>query len=209
MLKKEITRGKEIDKVQIDLDDLNAKIYEIQSKTKEVKELEEKLREINAFFDRSKSLGDIAGIKSRTDRYLESEKKRDAQINELKSRRGQAEAELANSPVPNLKDNKYLIPGGGIAVGAIVLLLFKESVLTFLPEYAGAISIVFTIIKLGILVGLGLVAWGVWQFINAQNHIQSLRSTINEADTDIRQVQGKFESETKDFRDIMRSLGAS
>ncbi len=208
-LKREISRGKEIDQVQVDLDDLNGKLYDIQSKTKEVKELEGKLQEINAFFDRSKSLGDIAGIKSRMDRYIDSERRKEAQINEIKSRRGQAEAELSNTAAPSLKDNKYLMPGAGTALGGIILLLFKDSVVTFLPNYAGPVSIAFTIIKLGILAGLGLVAWGVWQFINSQNQIQALRSTISEADTDIRQIQAKFESETKDFRDVMRTLGSS
>ncbi len=208
-LKREISRGKEIDQVQVDLDDLNGKLYDIQSKTKEVKELEGKLQEINAFFDRSKSLGDIAGIKSRMDRYIDSERRKDAQINEIKSRRGQAEAQLGNTAVPSMKDNKYLLPGAGIALGGILLNFFQGNVLSFLPEYSNPISIAFKIITFGILAGLGLVAWGVWQFINAQNQIQALRSTINEADTDIRQIQAKFESETKDFRDVMRTLGSS
>jgi hypothetical protein len=208
-LKREISRGKEIDQVQVDLDDLNGKLYDIQSKTKEVKELEGKLQEINAFFDRSKSLGDIAGIKSRMDRYIDSERRKDAQVNEIKSRRGQAEAQLANTAVPSLKDNKYLLPGAGIALGGILLNFFQGNVLSFLPEYSNPISIAFKIITFGILAGLGLVAWGVWQFINAQNQIQALRSTISEADTDIRQFQTKFESETKDFRDVMRTLGSN
>jgi uncharacterized protein YhaN len=208
-LKREITRGKEIDQVQVDLDDLNGKLYEIQSKTKEVKELEEKLREINAFFDRSKALGDITGIKSRLDRYVDSERRKDAQINEIKSRRGQAEAQLGNTAVPSLKDNKYLLPGAGIALGGILLNFFQGNVLSFLPEYSSPISIAFKLITFAILAGLGLVAWGVWQFINAQNQIQSFRSTISEADTDIRQIQVKFESETKDFRDIMKTLGST
>lgn len=209
MLKREIERGKEIDQVQVDLDELNAKLYEIQSKTKEVKELEEKLREINVFFDRSKALGDISSVKGRMERYLDSERRKDAQINEIKSRRGQAEAELTNTTVPSFKDNKYLLPGAGIAVGGILLNFFQGNVLTLLPDYAGIISIAFKIITFAILAGLGLVAWGVWQFINAQNQIQALRSTMSEADTDIRQIQGKFETETKDFRDIMRTLGSN
>ena len=60
VLKGEMTRGKELDELQADLDDLNGKLYENQSKTKEVREIQAKLAEINSFFDRSKSLGDIA-----------------------------------------------------------------------------------------------------------------------------------------------------
>jgi hypothetical protein len=206
-LKREITRGKEIDEIQVNLDELNAKTYEIQSKMKEVREIEAKLGEINVFFDRSKALGDLSGIKSRMDRYVESERRKDGQINEIKSRRGQAEAELSNSAVPSLKDNKYLLPGAGIAFGGIVLNLFESNIVSFLPDYSGPVSIAFKVITFGILVGLGLVAWGVWQFINAQNQIQGLRSTVSEADIEIRQIQAKFESETKDFRDIMRTLG--
>ncbi len=207
-LKQEIARGKEIDQTQVDLDEFNTRVYEIQSKLKEVREIEAKLAEINAFFDRSKALGDIAGIKSRTDRYIESERRRDGHINEIKSRRGQAEAELSNSAVPSLKDNKYLLPGVGIALGCIMVTFLRPTIAGFLPDdYEKIINLVFTLVNFGILIGLGLAAWGVWQFINAQNHIQSLRSTMSEADTDIRQIQGKFESETKDFRDVMRTLG--
>ncbi|MBN2225626.1 MAG: AAA family ATPase [Deltaproteobacteria bacterium] len=209
-LKEEITRGKEIDQIQVDLDELSAKVYEIQSKLKEVREIEAKLGEINAFFDRSKALGDIDGVKGRMDRYLESERRKDAHLNEVKSRRGQAEAELANTALPSLKDNKFLVPGGGIALGCIVLTILRPTIADFMPStYEKIINLIFTAVNLGILVGLGLIAWGVWQFINAQNRIQGFRSTVGEADTDIRQIQGKFESETKDFRDIMRTLGAN
>ncbi len=210
LVKQEITRGKEIDQVQVNLDELNARVYEIQSKLKEVRDIEAKLGEINVFFDRSKTLGDIAGIKSRTDRYIDSERRRDAQINEIKSRRGQAEAEISSTAVPSLKDNKYLLPGAGIALGCIMLTFFRPTIAGFLSgEYEKILNLVFTVVNFGILIGLGVAAWGVWQFINAQNHIQSLRSTVSEADVDIRQIQGKFESETKDFRDIMRTLGTT
>jgi hypothetical protein len=210
MLKQEITRGKEIDRIQVDLDELNAGIYDIQSKLKEVREIEARLGEINAFFDRSKALGDIDGVKSRMDRYIELERRKDAQINEIKSRRGQADAELANTALPSLKDNKFLLPGGGIALGCILLTFLRTTIAGVLPEsYEKILNLVFTVVNLGILVGLGLVALGVWQFINSQNKIQGFRSTMIEADADLRQVQGKFESETKDFRDIMRSLGTA
>jgi uncharacterized protein YhaN len=102
------------------------------------------------------------------------------------------------------------MPGAGIALGCIMLTFFRPTIAGFLPgEYEKILNLVFTVVNFGILIGLGLGAWGVWQFINAQNHIQSLRSTVSEADVDIRQIQGKFESETKDFRDIMRTLGST
>ncbi len=208
MLKREIARGKEIEQVQVNLDELNAGVYEIQSKLKEVRELEARLGEIDAFFDRSKALGDIDGIKVRLDRYIDSERKKDAHVNEIKSRRGQAEAELSNASVPSLKDSKFLMPGAGIALACIMVTFLRPTIAGFMPDgYEKIIDLLFTVVNLGILVGLGLVAWAVWQFINAQNQIQSLRSTVTEADIDIRQIQGKFESETKDFRDIMRTLG--
>jgi uncharacterized protein YhaN len=210
MLKQEIARGKEIDQVQVNLDELNGRIYEIQSKLKDVREIEAKLAEINVFFDRSKALGDIEAIKSRMDRYIDSERRKDAHVNEIKSRRGQAEAELNNTTVPSLKESKFLVPGAGIALACIIVNILRSGITGFLPDgYEKIISILFTLVNFGILVGLGLVAWAVWQFINAQNQIQGYRTTISEADTDIRQIQGKFESETKEFRDIMRTLGSN
>ncbi len=209
VLKQEMTRGKELETVQADLDEQNGRLYEIQSKMKEVREIEGRLTEANEFFDRSKALGDITGIKSRMDRYTESERRRDAQVNEIKSRRGQAEAELMNASLPSLKENKYLLPGVGVALACIIVTFFQGSIAGLAPSYAKIIDVVFQIIKFGILFGLGVAAWGVWQFINAQNYIQHLRSTVSEADAEMRQIQAKFESETKDFKEVMRTLGTS
>ncbi len=124
-------------------------------------------------------------------------------IGELRSKKGQAEAELMNAHLPSIKDNKYLLTGLGIAIAGIVITyVLKDFLIIYIPEK------IISFGNLAVIAGFLVAGWGFWQFIQAQGYVSRLRKTVSESDEQIRYVKSRYESESREIKELMKSLGA-
>ena len=203
ILIKEIERSKELDKLQSSMDEEQSNLFDLQSEIKEIREIEAKIRDLSEYIERFKMLGESQAIMGRIDKFFDSEKRMENTIGELRSKKGQAEAELMNAKLPSLKDNKYLLTGLGIAIAGIVITyVLKEFLITYIPEKFLSFG------NLAVIAGFLVAGWGFWQFIQAQGYISRLRKTVSESDEQIRYVKSRYESESREIKELMKSLGA-
>jgi len=207
-LKGEMARAEEMLEIETAFDQEQSNLYEIQSQIKDIRQLEKEIEETSDFINRFKAFGEVEGVISRVDRYTESERRLEHTINELKSKKGQAEAELINAKLPSITEHKLFFPGIGIAVLGIVLKLpVAQNILgRFISN-----STIESISKLAVLimlVGLGMAGWTLWQFISAFSYQNKLRSVVNESDDEIKQVTARHNTEIREMRELMKSLGA-
>jgi len=209
-IRQEMQRGKEIEQLQMSMDDEQANLYELQTKVKKVTDMEEELAGLNDFVEKFESMGDMEGVMARIQKFSETERRKDASLAEMKNRRGQANAELTAAPVPNVKDNKFIMPGVSILGGAIVLLI----VLGSSPGLGETISrfvapqTIKNVLQFALVVGMGVAGWGAWQIISARGNIGRLNRIIVNADEQIAQINSRFAAEEREIKSLMATLGA-
>ena len=213
-LREEMKRAKEIDKLQMSMDDEQAKLYEMQTSVQKVTGMEEELAGLNDFIEKFESMGDMEGVMARIQKFSETERRKEASLTEMKNRRGQANAELTTAPVPNVKDNKFIMPGlsiagAGILLAVILWNMFLAGVLAsdlgLGEETALQIRHFF---QFAILIGLGVAGWGAWQIISARGNINRLNRIVIKADEQIAQINSRFAAEEREIKALMTTLGA-
>ena len=59
------------------------------------------------------------------------------------------------------------------------------------------------------MVGLAVAGWGAWEYISAILYFSKLKSTIFEADSQIKQVESRLQSEKRELKDMTIALGGS
>ena len=208
-LKGEMARAEEMSGIETAFDEEQSNLYEIQSQIKDIRQMEKEIEETSDFINRFKAYGEVEGVISRVDRYMESERRIEHTINELKSKKGQAEAELINANLPSITEHKLFFPGVGIAVLGIVLKLpFAQDILGRFINNPDTIETISKLAVLIMLAGLGLAGWVLWQFISAFSYQNKLRSTVNESDDEIKLATARYNTEMREMKELMKSLGA-
>ncbi|MBN1881300.1 MAG: AAA family ATPase [Deltaproteobacteria bacterium] len=213
-LRQEMVRAQEIEKLQMSMDDEQAKVYELQTKVQKVTGMEEELEGLNDFIAKFESMGDMEGVMARIQKFSDTERRKEVSLAEVKNRRGQANAELTTAPVPNIKDNKFITPGlsiagGGILVAFILWNMFLGSVLV--NDLGLAVETAEKIrhaVQFAIVIGLGVAGWGAWQIISARGNIGRLNRMIVDADEQIAQINSRFAAEEREIKALMTTLGA-
>ncbi len=205
LLKGEIARALEISEIENSFDQEQSNLYEIQTQIKEVRDVEKEIDEINEFINRFKAFGEVEGVVSRIERFTDLEKRIETTINQLKSKKGQADAELMNATLPSIPEHKLFFPGIGIAVAGILLNL--PAITNLIPENRIA-TIFLEVSTLIILAGFGMVGWVLWGFISALSYQSKLRNIISESNDEIKQATARYNSETRDIKELMKSLGS-
>ena len=213
-LRQEIQRAKEIDKLQMSMDDEQAKLYELQTKVQKVTDMEEELAGLNDFIEKFESMGDMEGVMARIQKFSETERRKESSLSEMKNRRGQANAELTNAPVPNVKDNKFIMPGlfiagGGILLSFILWNMFLGGVIANdLGLGVETAEQIRRALQFAIIIGLGIAGWGGWQIVSARGNIGRLNRIIVKADEQIAQINSRFAAEEREIKALMATLGA-
>jgi uncharacterized protein YhaN len=200
-LKSEMERSKELEDIQAEIDEENAKLFTLQTDIREIRKFEERIFEINQFVEKFKSMGDVQEIRSRIEKYGESQSRKENAIRELRNRKGQAEAGLMNAPVPSLTDNTLLFAGLGVAGVGILITYILSGILTkYIPQ---------NILQLGnfvVLGGFAVAGWGFWQYISALGNISKLKRTIADADEQIKQHQLRFDAEMREIDQLKKAF---
>lgn len=202
ILIKEIERSKELDHLQSRMDEEQSNLFDLQSEIKEIRDIGAKISDLSEYIERFKMLGDAQDIMSRIDKFFDSERRIENTMGELRSRKGQAEAELMNVHLPSLKDNKFLLTGLGIAfAGIVITYVLKDFIINYIPEKFISFG------NLAVIAGFIVAGWGFWQYIKAQGYINRLRKTVSESDEQIRNIKSRHESESREIKELMKSLG--
>ncbi len=203
-LKGEISRAIEISDIETAFDQEQSNLYGIQTQIKEVRDVEKEIAEVNEFVNRFKVFGDVEGVISRIERFTELEKRIETTINQLKSKKGQADAELINATLPSIPEHKLFFPGIGVAVGGMVLQmsLIRGFIADIIPESFLDLTVLL------IPAGLGMVGWVLWEFFSAFLYHNKLRTTVSESDEELKQAKARHNSETRDIKELMKSLGS-
>ncbi|MBN1573995.1 MAG: AAA family ATPase [Deltaproteobacteria bacterium] len=208
-LKGEMARAEEMSEIEAAFDQEQSNLYEIQSQIKDIRQLEKEIGETSEFINRFKAFGEVEGIIGRVERYTESEKRIEHTINELRSKKGQAEAELINTKLPSITEHKLFLPGVGIAALGIVLKMpVAQDMLGRFINNPDTIENISKLAVLIMLVGIGLAGWVLWQFVSAFSYQNKLRSTVSESDDEIKMATARYNTEMREMKELMKSLGA-
>jgi len=204
-LKKAVANTKEVEQLQSQIDREQERIWEIQSDIKEIDTLEKELQNITNSLDRFRSFGDLNVLKAKIDKFSENEMRATGKINELKSVRGQAEAELYNIIIPPLTDNKFFITGLGIlGVCVVVQLFLGKLIIKFVPSLGEYLSYS----GYGIFIGLAVAGAGAWQYFEKISYKGKLKRTVVRSEEQINQMQTRLDAEIRDVKQLMKSIGA-
>ena len=89
ILVKEIERSKELEELQTRMDEEQSNLYELQTEIKEIRDIEEKIAGLSEYIERFKMLGESQAIMGRIDKFLDSEKRMENTMGDLRDKKGQ------------------------------------------------------------------------------------------------------------------------
>ena len=198
-LTKQLEQVKRVEKIQYEIDGLEAKLFDIENKTKDIKTLEDKDEQISQSIGRLESFQELPpDIVRRIEFFEEVQREHESKLYEIDTRLTKVKTEFTalKNRVPFFKSQYFIIGVACAVVGIVVQAAFVEKV--------DALKFVALLLILG---GIGVTFWVLWNEISDRGKETEADKKLNEVEEQRKEELKKFDVEGSVIRRLMQEAG--
>ncbi len=199
-LEEELILVEEIQKIQFQVDGLESQVFEIETKLKEVKVIDEKIASIDKELDKLKAVENLPeGIEAKVKSLKEQEEAKNRELLGLQKELQYAKQELQKYTGTPFYKEKTFIAG----ISTAIPFLIAQFVLTVVTEdpMVTTITKFFPIIWLA---GWGLLLYSAWNEMSRRDKEKKAQKRLKEAQERMKTVEKKYEVEALLLKNLLQ-----
>lgn len=198
-LKQQLEQVNKTGKIQYEIDGLEAKLFDIENKTKEIKAMENKAEQIESSLKSLKSLLELPpDIIKRIEFFEESQREHNHRVNEIDNRLGASKMKYGalHNRMPFFKERNFIIGAVCVIGGILVNIMAPEDMPILKP-----------LPPLAIIAGLGLIFWVLWNEFSSRTNETEAHGVLKKAEEERHEEEKKFEVEGSVIKRLMSDAG--
>ncbi len=204
-LQEELILVEQMEKIQFQVDGLQSQVFEIETKLKEVKVIDEKIADIDKELDKLKAVENMPeGIDLKIKSLKEQDEAKNKELLTLNKELQYAKQELNKyTGIPFYKEKTFIA-----GVSTAIPFLIAQFVLTVVTEnpLVETITKFFPIIWLS---GWGLLLYTAWNEISRRDKEKKAQKRLKEAQDRIKTVEKKYEVEAVLLKNLLQQAQLS
>jgi energy-coupling factor transporter ATP-binding protein EcfA2 len=204
-LQEELLLVEQITQIQFQVDGLQSQVFEIETKLKEIKVIDEKIASIDMELDKLKAIENMPdGIDLKIKSLKEQEEAKNKELFTLQKELQNAKQELNKHTGNPFYKEKTFIAG----ISTAIPFLIAQFVLTIITEnpLIDTITKFFPIIWLS---GWGLLGYTAWNELSRRDKEKKARKRLNDAQERIKTVEKKYEVEALLLKNLLQQARLS
>jgi hypothetical protein len=203
-LRKQVETGGELEQLQFQHDGVHQKLFELDSKLKEINDKEKALADMDEFLEKNSSLANMPdGIEAKLNNFKDVEENRKKEVGKLGREIGDLEHELAGMvPTPFYKEMLF-IAGVGVFIA-----FFAGQIVIGHMDVTGTLATISKFFPIGWIGGILTTAVALWMTISRKDKRKKAEQELVSKRDKIKVVDKKFEIESQVVTNLLKSSGS-